>query len=559
MRFAILFLLGSAWLVPLHFLPWMSWHSEVPAFLAVFLGGCFVLGQKLTAWRPIIEIPGSAMVWLGLGLLAMLQSACGLITFAGDALVLNLYFALCAIAWVLGYSGTRDRTMEDDSQTMMVAVAATLLAGAAVSTLIALVQVFDVWDSASWISRMPQLRRPGGNLGQPNQLATLLLMGMASLLFLQQTGRLGAATGWLLFLLLCVGVAVSESRTGVLSFSLLVLWGMAGRTRVGLKIPLWTMALASALFLALCLSWPMLMASAGSFTPDAQLNMRTGLRLAIWPQLIEAVFMHPWLGWGLREVSAAHNAVVHAYEISEPITYAHNILLDLAIGIGLPLTGLLILMTSVWVWRRVRATRHLLSWYCVAAVLPVVVHSMLEFPFAYAYFLAPAMFLLGRLESLTGGHVVWRINTKIAAVFMGMTTIMACWSVVEYLKIEEDFRVARFEALHVGQTPADYERPKVTLLTQLGGLLEGARIVPKPGMQREQLELARAVASRYPWPATQNRYALSLALNDNSTEAIRQLQVMRAMHGQKTYAEIKSNWDTLGQEKYPQLRELKLP
>jgi len=499
------------------------------------------------------------MVWLGLGLLAMLQSACGLITFAGDALVLNLYFALCAIAWVLGYSGTRDRTMEDDSQTMMVAVAATLLAGAAVSTLIALVQVFDVWDSASWISRMPQLRRPGGNLGQPNQLATLLLMGMASLLFLQQTGRLGAATGWLLFLLLCVGVAVSESRTGVLSFSLLVLWGMAGRTRVGLKIPLWTMALASALFLALCLSWPMLMASAGSFTPDAQLNMRTGLRLAIWPQLIEAVFMHPWLGWGLREVSAAHNAVVHAYEISEPITYAHNILLDLAIGIGLPLTGLLILMTSVWVWRRVRATRHLLSWYCVAAVLPVVVHSMLEFPFAYAYFLAPAMFLLGRLESLTGGHVVWRINTKIAAVFMGMTTIMACWSVVEYLKIEEDFRVARFEALHVGQTPADYERPKVTLLTQLGGLLEGARIVPKPGMQREQLELARAVASRYPWPATQNRYALSLALNDNSTEAIRQLQVMRAMHGQKTYAEIKSNWDTLGQEKYPQLRELKLP
>lgn len=78
-------------------------------------------------------------------------------------------------------------------------------------------------------------------------------------------------------------------------------------------------------------------------------------------------------------------------------------------------------------------------------------------------------------------------------------------------------------------------------------------------MLPERLDLARQVALRYPWPATQNRYALSLALNGNTEEALRQLRVIRALHGEKTYAEIRLNWEVLGKDKYPQLRELKLP
>jgi O-antigen ligase len=562
-RLSILCLLGGAWLVPLHFLPWVSWHSEVPAFLSVFL---LAVGAMTSPFRRVrgeslkIPLPRSMLLWPALGLLVAVQWAGGLISFSGDALVLELYLALCALAWGLGYGvGPSGPEALPRQGQFLEALAWTILVGACASALIALVQVLDVWESVSWINRMPQLRRPGANLGQPNQLATLLLLGVASVLYLHQAGRLGAPTGWLLFVLLCTGVAASESRTGLLSFVLLVLWCVAGRAWAALRIPFWAMAFGVMLFLALYLSWPLLMASAGSFAQDAKVNTSPSLRLVVWPQLFEAILMRPWLGWGLREVSEAHNAVAHAYEVSEPFTYAHNILLDLAVGIGLPLTGLFVLMTITWLWRRVQATRQLPSWYCVAAVLPVAVHSMLEFPFAYAYFLAPAMFLLGQLEALTGDRAIWRIDARIATAAMGLVAAVACWSVVEYLQIEEDFRVARFEALRVGQTPPDHQRPKVHLLTQLGALLEGARITPETGMQPEQMELARKVALRYPWPATQNRYALSLALNDNAEEALRQLQVIRAMHGEKIYAEIRLNWQALGKEKYPQLRELKLP
>ena len=255
----------------------------------------------------------------------------------------------------------------------------------------------------------------------------------------------------------------------------------------------------------------------------------------------------------------AHNAVAHAYAVSEPFSYSHNIVLDLALGMGVPLAALLMLITAVWLWRRVRSANQLLPWYCLALVLPVAVHSLLEFPFAYAYFLVPMMFALGVLEGMAGAKFVLHIGVRTAAVILLGLSIAAAWSVVEYVAIEEDFRVARFEALKVGQTPADYRRPDILLLTQLSALLDGARISPKPGMSANELTLAKKVALRYPWTATQNRYALSLALNGNPEEAIRQLHVMKAMHDEKTYAAIKVNWKSLAQDTYPQLRELKLP
>jgi hypothetical protein len=233
--------------------------------------------------------------------------------------------------------------------------------------------------------------------------------------------------------------------------------------------------------------------------------------------------------------------------------------LDLAIGVGLPLTAILLVVTGVWMWRRLVRCQDVWAWYCVAAVLPVAVHSMLEFPFAYAYFLAPVMFLLGVLESTTGVRAAFSLSARKMVLLIAAFGAVLIASAVEYLKIEEDFRVVRFEALRVGKTPADHQRPNVLLLTQLDGLLVAGRIEPKPGMDPTTLDVARKAALRFPWPATQNRYALSLALNGQPDEAIRQLRVIRALHGPDTYAQIRSNWEELARDTHPSLRALELP
>jgi hypothetical protein len=59
-------------------------------------------------------------------------------------------------------------------------------------------------------------------------------------------------------------------------------------------------------------------------------------------------------------------------------------------------------------------------------------------------------------------------------------------------------------------------------------------------------------------PATQNRYALSLVLNGDENEGLRQLRVLRAMHGESIYAQIKANWAALA-DKYPQLCAVAMP
>jgi hypothetical protein len=290
-----------------------------------------------------------------------------------------------------------------------------------------------------------------------------------------------------------------------------------------------------------------------------QVNVGDSGRLAIWQQLWQAVLIRPWFGWGLREVSTAQNAIIHNYAESMPVTYAHNVVMDLAVGIGLPLALLLTGVALVWLWRRARAVNDALTWYCLAAALPLGVHSMLEYPFAYAYLLVPVMLLLGVLEArLAPGRGLRMPWWSATMAWMLISTTMV-WSVIEYTLIEADFRIVRFEALRVGQTPLDYERPQIILLTQLDALLHGGRIVPKPGMNVDEIELARKVALRFPWPATQNRYAQSLALNGNAEEAMRQLRVIRAVHGELTYAQIKNGWILLATEKYPQLQDLKLP
>ncbi len=140
-----------------------------------------------------------------------------------------------------------------------------------------------------------------------------------------------------------------------------------------------------------------------------------------------------------------------------------------------------------------------------------------------------------------------------------MLFLLLGWSGIEYLEIEEDFRVARFEALRVGKTRDDYKMPNPILLTQLEGMLNATRTAPSPGMSANQLESLRKAAGRFPWTAIQNRYALALALNGNETESLRQLKVMRAMHGEKHYESIKAHWLLTAEEKYPALKQLTLP
>lgn len=556
---AVLFILS--WLVPLHFTPWMSWHSEALAFFAVFLLGWRGLARVLRSAGPrTVALPFVALPFIGLALVAALQRAAGLMTFWGDVWAVWFYMALCVTCLTLGFAAALPSAQPRaaDASAPFTLLAFVLLAGALVSTVIAFAQVFSLWEHSEWIARMPNLRRPGGNLAQPNHLATLLVMGVASLVFLYESRKLGGIAFGLILVLLGIGLAATESRTGVLEVFVLLLWWLAKRRHFGSKTPAWVGEVVGGGFALFFWAWPILLNSM-LLSYQAGVATTSSFRLEVWPQLLEAVALRPWWGWGIHEVAKAHNAVAHSYAVSAPFSYSHNIVLDLVLWVGLPLAGVLVLVTGDWLWRRVRAANHVLPWYGLAAALPLAVHSMLEFPFAYAYFLAPVMFALGAVEASSGVKPLLRMGIKPVAALLLVTTAVLAWSVVEYLEIEEDFRVARFEALRVGSPPPGHQRPQVILYTQLGVLLDDARITPTPNMSPEAMQVVKSAALRYPWSATQYRYAVALVLNGNPMEAARQIQVMRRLWGEKLYEGVKKQINELAASKYPELRQLSLP
>ncbi|WP_159608473.1 PglL family O-oligosaccharyltransferase [Hydrogenophaga sp. PBL-H3] len=531
-----------------HFTPWVSWHAELPFFFAMLFAAWVAVVRLVRHGRTArVMVPAPALPLLFLLGVTLLQLLSGKLIFLGEALTTSIYLILSIICLAIGFGLTTsdcgDVVEQRERLSPIAALSLALLAGGIASTIVALVQVLEVWETSSWILRMPNVRRPGGNLGQPNHLATLLLMAIASLVYLHSSRRLGNGVMSLVLALLCIGLAITESRTGALGLLALLVWWWWKQPFITPQVSrFWAIGIA-AMYLAMFKGWPTLLTTIQvlpSGTLRARLDASGGeARMDVWPQLVDAIMQKPWMGWGVRQTAEAHNSVAHTYNFSLPFSYSHNLVIDLGLWIGLPVTGVLFVMTFIWLWRRVRVTKTLTPWYGMAIALPLGVHSMFEFPFAYAYFLVPAMLGLGAMEGALQRPPTVSLRTLPAVGVLLVTSMLTLWSVVEYIQLEEDFRVARFELLRIGETNVDVEQPRNMMLTQLEALTDATRVVIKPGLSAEQQDLLKRVALHYPWSSTQYRYAMSLALNDHPAEAARQLQVIRAQHGDRIYRKLR--------------------
>lgn len=491
-----------------------------------------------------IELPWVAMIPMALGLLALAQSLTGLVVWHGQAWVVTLYSILAVIGLGWGWSeGQREDRLSGGSTPVSVAewLAWTILVAGVLSQWVALVQVFRIGDGSSLIAPMSYLRRPGGNMAQPNHLASLLVMTVSAGLFLHLKRRMGRSALTVLVLYAALGVAITESRTGLLA--LLVVLGFWGWMRpnsetavscVWAVLPAVFVTLAFMLWPTFYLAW---WGSDGGAMGMERLSASTqDPRLALWSQLIQASWLRPWFGWGIRDTAEAHQAVIHESVSSLSVTYSHNLFLDLVIWLGWPMAIGMASLLGFWIARRLKSgVEKPLGWFGMALLLPFAIHSLLEFPYAYAYFLLPVMIAVGYVEAASSASTrTIRVPRLAVTVVLATMALLSLWSVFDYVRAEEDFRVARFEMLRIGPPPTE-PPPRILLLNQLGELVASTRIPLAQNMTQAQIESLRLAAQHHPWSGAQYRYATGLALNGQSMEARRQLQAIRAQHGYKVY------------------------
>jgi O-antigen ligase len=277
-----------------------------------------------------------------------------------------------------------------------------LVAGLA-SAAIGLIQVFaPQWADGTWIAASANPGVAIGNLRQPNHLSTLLLWSIVAAVWLGESGRLRRAWAWAAALLMLFVVVLTASRTGLAGALLLALWGvldrrLAGRTRLLLiALP----ALYGLFWLGMS-AWSHLAHQA--FAGEAKLS---GARAAgdsrwkIYADTLALIRTVPWTGVGFGEFNFAWSLTPFPNRHTAFFDHTHNLPLQLAVELGLPLATLICALLLYAMWRAWVLARRETGHAPPARAANVIVwmaalHSLLEYPLWYAYFLLPTAFAFG--------------------------------------------------------------------------------------------------------------------------------------------------------------------
>ena len=543
-----------SWIAYDHYRPWVNFHSEALALAGI---GLLLFSHCANRRNKVTLMPRLTLFLLAVALLPWIQFFSGVALFAGDALVSSMYlFSLAAAGW-LGYSY---QLMSPKSTNEIAAFFYVLWFVALISAAIGLLQWFNLQGPLTvYVVQTDAGERAMGNLGQPNQLATLLLIGIASLAWTYERKRIGGLGFIVGVAFMTMGLVFAQSRAGMMSAvvaGIFLTWkNHAIPARIApWHVLAWLLTYAAAVLLLPSLSEILLMGQSRSMNPEVD-----SARITIWRQILSGIAQAPWVGYGWNETPTAHATGSVVVPGSVTFTNAHNVVLDLLAWNGIPLGLLLTGACAYWFMSRMKGAVQSNAVYAMACLLPIAMHSMVEFPFAYAYFLLTAGLMVGIVEASHIGIKTFRVNVRWVGSALALWFVLGGYMVYEYFLIEEDFRIVRFENLRVGQTPAEYKVPDIWMLSHMGAMLKAARQQALPGMSADDLENFRKASLRFSDRSLSLRYALALGLNGNASAATRQMVVIRGMYGEYNYQAAVSVLRGLQQDKYPELAQIMTP
>lgn len=529
-----------AWCMPNHQRPWTSFHSELAMAMAFLLAAAWSLVHyRHTAARA----PALAFWLVGAGLIPLGQWLTGTVLFAGDAWLATLYLLGFALAVALGH---RIASAEGPERLFDFA-AVVLLTGSVLSVALSVYQWQDLGFLGAFAQAMPAPARAGANLAQPNHLATLLVLALSGTAWLHVRGRLNATAAMGLTAVLGFGLAMTQSRIGLLSVTALFGWLLLHRKRLGARLAPLRLLSAYAVVLGCVLLWGAIggLQDGAGMRAFADTNA-VGMRLTHWVSMLDAIGRRPLAGFGWNQVSLAQATVAADHPSFELIEHSHNLVLDLLVWNGIPLGVLLLALLLAWTWQALRGTRDAAGVVALGAVGIVFLHGMVEFASEYSYFLLPAGLLMGGVSAGAPTVRAWRVpNVVLAALTCVAAALTACVA-KDYLALEEESRAIRFEQARVGLHVARAEPPRVLVLTQLEALLAVARERPQAGMSDAALERMRRVASRYPSGFALLHYAEALALDGEAVQAHAVLRPLCLTHSHALCASARAYWHSRG-------------
>ena len=527
-RFLSLTILACALILPYavvnHTYPIPTFYAEFTALtLYVLTSAAGVLLAWTERRRFEFESPTVALVPLLFGLLLVAQTFVLPVAQPSMNWLGAGYLLAAFMATHTGYTFSRVRMSEE----VLRWAAYALIIGGLFAVFCQVIQVFHLETKVTPFVVAYNItvdRRPFGNMAQANHLATYIAFAMAGALFLVQTRRLPLILWALLSVIFSAGLALTVSRGPWLQMGVIVVAGfwMAFaeiRRNPALRRSnrewLTPVALGVLFFVVNALvRWANVHYQLGLAESAADRFKDAGQiapRLALWKYGWTMFKSHPVLGVGWGEFPRYQFDFVRALGGVEIANNSHDIFLDLLgktglIGLAIVLLGLL-----AWLVRVLRAPHTAARVFGIALIGVLAMHALVEYPQQYMFFLLPAMFVFGLLETRSLRLVPSGVSFGVyaAVVFVGLAALYPVY---------RDY--SRSEVLYYGSNPAQQYANDPSFLFGAWGEYGMATLLPMNAQDlAHKLAMHKQALALLPGETVLRRYAVLQALSGDTNGA----------------------------------------
>jgi len=390
-------------------LPFLYYHHAYPITTfnqewgAVVLSLCALplLISKRYWQQP--ELPRIVLLPICMMLLLLVQYLIGKVPSFDQTLLLTMYFLWMALLVMLGHR----LRVELGLPLVATVLAAFLVVGAELNTLSGIIQHYHWRTFLDPVVTVKTAAAVYGNIAQPNHFANYIALGLASIGLLQLRWSIRNWQTALMVAPMLFVLVLSGSRSAW--FYLMFFAGMSylWQRRDKSYLPLMKYSLLVLLgfgVMHLVVQIPWLAGVGGVTTLDRMFGEvgSGGIRLYLWKESW-LIFTHfPILGSGFGQFAWQHFqlcAALHELSIVGLYNNAHNLIMQLAAETGLAGLSILFATLGMWFMQAVKDQRTIYHWWGFSILAVLGIHSLLEYPLWYAYFIGVAAISLGLTES----------------------------------------------------------------------------------------------------------------------------------------------------------------
>ena len=532
----------SSFIHPFHIHPFRAFYHDATALLSVVLVlGCFGLVKKIN-----LRIPASVVLPLGLVVVIGLQLWNEMILFPTDLIFPVVYLLGFALAMVVGATLAG---MAGGLEKLCLTLAIGFVATGLLSVGFEQVQLFGL-AGMPWVMPLLDLRamRVYANIGQPNMLALHLCFALASVWWLYLSGRLRASLVLVMAVLFLWGMTLTQSRISwiILPLFLVLCWQPPQGSVPTSK---WLLAGLLLLFALMVALTPALLTHFGLVQESAlERAGHTSERLILWQQAWRITTLHPWLGVGWFQFGPQQVMLAPLFPQAEYSEYAHELVLELAVSFGWPLTLLILAASLYWMYQCCfRQWQRLPVRFAILIFAALGVHSLVEFPLWYATVLIPFGLLIGALHRPELGEKAfalargWALS---AALAMMVFMLVAAW---DYLRVVIGFGAMMREQLGKPVLSGSTVKPELTLYSQFYDYFQVSKIKVEPGISAADVAFLERASIRFCYAPVLQRLALAYVYTSRPNEALQVLFTIERLQT-RDYVKTYALWSTFAQQ-----------